>query len=335
MLRFRVTADDLSTSRFAVSPLFELDNLLRTLSHHRSTRLPPDWAARLGPVYRELRADSGLDVLLALQAPHYGATFVAPPPTAGMAQTVADDLAAVAATPVELARREIAECLRQSPTSDPAVLAVLRGADVVPRLAHILAVAWQRLLAADWPQLRALLERDVAHRAELLTRSGWAAAIDGLDRRLRWRDGCVELDLAPDTTIDLGGRGLLLVPSAFAWPHVAAYTEKPWHNAIAYPARGTGALWEPAAGSHPGALGELVGRSRARLLGALGAPASTTQLAAGLGLAVGAVGDHLAVLRRAGLVTGTRAGRSVLYRRTALGDALTAVTGVLSEDAAR
>lgn len=335
MLRFRVTADDLSTSRFAVSPLFELDNLLRTLSRRGSTRLPPDWAARLGPVYRELRADAGLDVLLALQTPHYGATFIAPPPTAGMAQTVADDLAAVAATPAEVARREIAECLRRRPSTDPAVLAALRGADVVPRLADILAVAWQRLLAADWPQLRAVLERDVAHRAELLARAGWAAAIDGLDRRLRWRDGCVELDLAPDTTIDLGGRGLLLVPSAFAWPHVAAYTEEPWQNAIAYPARGIGALWEPAAGTHPGALGELVGRSRARLLTALGGPASTTQLAAGLGLATGAVGDHLAVLRRAGLVTGTRAGRSVLYRRTPLGDALAAVTGGLSEDAAR
>jgi DNA-binding transcriptional ArsR family regulator len=74
-----------------------------------------------------------------------------------------------------------------------------------------------------------------------------------------------------------------------------------------------------------GALGDLVGRSRARLLGALDNPTSTTALARATSLATGAVGDHLAVLRRAGLVDGTRAGRSVLYRRTALGDALAAV----------
>lgn len=41
-------------------------------------------------------------------------------------------------------------------------------------------------------------------------------------------------------------------------------------------------------------------------------------------LAVGAVGDHLPVLRRAGLVRSARAGRSVLYRRTPLGAALAA-----------
>jgi DNA-binding transcriptional ArsR family regulator len=55
---------------------------------------------------------------------------------------------------------------------------------------------------------------------------------------------------------------------------------------------------------------------------ALAEPASTTQLARGNGLAVGALGDHLAVLRDAGLVDRARSGRSVLYRRTPLGDAL-------------
>ncbi|MDR3084504.1 MAG: helix-turn-helix domain-containing protein [Streptomyces sp.] len=73
-----------------------------------------------------------------------------------------------------------------------------------------------------------------------------------------------------------------------------------------------------------------MGRTRALLLLELAAPASTTQLARSLDLAPGAVGDHLTVLRRAGLLDRARTGRSVLYRRTALGDALAA--GVLQRD---
>lgn len=77
----------------------------------------------------------------------------------------------------------------------------------------------------------------------------------------------------------------------------------------------------------PEDLADLLGRSRARLLLAIDAPASTTHLARSLQMATGAVGDHLAVLLRAGLVRRARDGRSVLYRRTALGDAIAATTG--------
>jgi len=73
-------------------------------------------------------------------------------------------------------------------------------------------------------------------------------------------------------------------------------------------------------------LGNLIGASRAQIFLALDGPTSTTQLAYSLGLVKGAVGDHLAGLGRAGLVSGTRAGRSVLYRRTAAGDRLIAAS---------
>ena len=47
VLRLEVGAMDLVRSRFAVSPLFELDNLLRKLSGLDHRRLPPDWSGRL------------------------------------------------------------------------------------------------------------------------------------------------------------------------------------------------------------------------------------------------------------------------------------------------
>ena len=325
MLRFVAGRDDLLNSRFALSPITELESLLRKLSRRRS-QLPADWAARVTPMFERLRAETALDAVLALQTERYGAAFIVQPP-ASTNQTISDDLAAIRATPLAQARHEIGECLIRQPVTDGRVLAVLRDPAVTEILAEAMAVAWEEMVAPDWPALRTVLERDVVHRGALLSGGGWSAAFTGLDKRLRWRDGVIELGGRIEGTYALEGAGLLLVPSVFVWPHVGAYTDPPWPKTLVYPARGTAALWEPGSGAPPDALASLLGRTRARLLIALSDPASTTQLAKALALAPGAVGDHLAVLRHAGLTTRARAGRSVLYRRTPLGDALAAGAG--------
>jgi DNA-binding transcriptional ArsR family regulator len=118
---------------------------------------------------------------------------------------------------------------------------------------------------------------------------------------------------------------LLFVPSVFVWPKLALRLDPPWPPALIYPARGVAALWEQPGRRRPGtALDRLLGSSRAAILIALDEPASTTQLVAALGQSLGGIGDHLAVLREAGLISRARSGRSVLYRRTPVGDALAA-----------
>jgi DNA-binding transcriptional ArsR family regulator len=327
MYRIAVGADDLAASRFAISPLLDLSELLRLLAG-RSAVTPPGlrvWSGRLRPTFGALRDEVPIDALLALHSARRRPDFVSPPPTGGLATTVADELAAVGATPLEQARKEIEHCLADSEPAPEPTRRVLADAEVAARLADALDAAWTALLAPYWPTLRAILERDVLHRARRLTESGWGAALDDLHPDVCWADGQIELR-KPSITgrLDLHGRGLLFVPSAFG-PGIGVYDEPRWQPALVYPARGIAALWESPAEATPiAALARLLGGSRAAILLALDEPASTTQLVATLGSSLGGVGDHLAALRQAGLVRRSRSGPSVLYRRTAVGDAVVA-----------
>ncbi|MFJ2235170.1 winged helix-turn-helix domain-containing protein [Streptomyces sp. NPDC087859] len=325
MLRFEVSVEDLLRSRFALSPALDLCLLLRSLAG-QDRPLPRAWASRLLPAFERLRRETELDAALALQAPQGGPNFVAPPPR-GLSQTWADDLATIRATPLEAAHHEFAATATGPLARDPHVRAVLDSPDAVSRIAEAMDRAWHELLAADWPQLRAICERDIVHRVGVIGEHGWAAAIESLHPGIAWRAGGIEIGFFRGGTVRLAGDGLLLIPSVVVG-HIAAHLEDPWPRTLVYRARGTAALWgEQETVPQPDALTALVGRARARLLLALDAPASTSHLARSLAMTPGAVGDHLAILRGAGLLVRARSGRSVLYRRTPLGEALVAGSG--------
>jgi DNA-binding transcriptional ArsR family regulator len=332
-LRIEVAQQDLVTSRFAISPLWELTQALRRLAGPpaRDDAALRPWLVRVRDRYQRLARDADLAVLHALQPPNWGTDFLSPVP-ASVSTTIDDLLAQVRATPTDEVQHEVAEALSRQPGIGTRVRGILTGGQAAAHCADILAAAWQALLESEWPTLRAILERDVIHRAGQLTSKGWAAALDGLHPQLAWQPGRIELARWPgQQDAALAGRGLLFVPSVFVWPGLAVSLEPPWPPALIYPARGVAALWETPATSQPaangGALGPLLGTSRAAILRALDEPASTTQLAAILGQSLGGLGGHLAVLRRAGLLARARSGRSVLYRRTAVGDALVAASG--------
>jgi len=330
MLRIEVGNEDLTTSRFALSPLWELTHALHLLANPPDESVLRPWLVRARDRYRTLTREADIGVILALNPPGWGADFLAPVP-AGVSTTIADLLDQVRSTPAEQAHREVTEALRRQPPADPRITRILTGDRVAAYVADVLAVAWQALLEPEWRTLRAILERDVVYRAGQLTSRGWAAALGDLHPELSWEQGRIVLSRMPgDGDAALGGRGLLFVPSVFVWPKLAVGLDPPWPPALIYPARGVAALWERpgragSGGPGPGAaLDRLLGPSRAAILIALEEPASTTQLVAALGQSLGGIGDHLAVLREAGLISRARSGRSVLYRRTPVGDALAA-----------
>jgi hypothetical protein len=327
-LRIGVRNEDLTMSRFALSPLWELTQALRQLG--AAPRQPDEpvlrpWLVRARDRYRALAREVDIGVIHALQPPGWGADFLSPVP-ASVDTTIGDLLDQVRATPADQVHGEVAEALRRQPSVDRRQERILTSDRAAGYVASLLAAAWQALLEPEWRTLRAILERDVVYRAGQLASRGWAAALGDLHANLRWDQGRIELARWPDEEeVDLGGRGLLFIPSVFIWPRLALSLDPPWPPSVIYPARGVSALWE-----HPGrtgartALGRLLGPSRAAILLALEDPASTTQLAATLGQSLGGIGDHLAVMREAGLIAGARSGRSVLYRRTLVGDALAA-----------
>lgn len=139
---------------------------------------------------------------------------------------------------------------------------------------------------------------------------------------VRWSDGAVDVAMQHEGRIELAGRGLLLMPSAFLWDRPMVAADDPWQPTLIYPARGIATLWDEGRGATPEGLAGVLGRTRAALLVDLDAPRSTTELARRHGLSPGGASQHLSALRGAGLVAGRRDGRSVLYMRTALGDGL-------------
>jgi hypothetical protein len=59
------------------------------------------------------------------------------------------------------------------------------------------------------------------------------------------RGAAAEVEHAYEAEVTRGGRGLLLLPAAFARPRVWAMLDPPWQPAIVYPPRGLGTLWAP------------------------------------------------------------------------------------------
>lgn len=309
--------DDVLSVRFAWSPLWEAMHAVRSFY---------DQAA--GPYHRawhQLVADRlervDLEPLMAVQ-PLKGfiPDFLTPPPRTS-APRPADQLDEVRATPPEQVERELLRCRQtlgngrhrsivDSYLGDPAAARDL--------LADRLEEVWTELLSPFWPRVRALLDRDIQERSRRLARYGLRRVLDELHPRIRWSETGLWVGDGSRARYDIGTRGLVLMPSAYLRPAVAAIVDEPWQPTIAYPARGTAELWldRPAP---PEALARLIGRTRATVLAGLDHPASTQAVAARLGISPAGASGHLLALRHAGLLSATRHGHAVLYERTGLG----------------
>jgi DNA-binding transcriptional ArsR family regulator len=314
------TAQDVSHLRFAFSPLWEAVASLRVLQAPGRHAVHLPWAQRARAAIRT----AGLDLTLpfAVVPPtSYIPDFLTPPPTTPLPE-FADELAVVAATP---RAQVVSDLAHMQGTNDARARFAADPERHLAELVEVLAAYWDLVVAPHWPRLRALLDADVLHRSRELALGGAHALFADLHPDVRWSGELLSVDKKYCTLITLGGRGMVLVPCAFAWPSVLVMDEEPWQPTLIYPARGVATLWEVGECAPSGLAGAL-GRTRADLLAALAGPAATGELATRLGVTAGAVSQHIAALRGAGLVVTHRLGRRTVHARTPLADALVAAS---------
>lgn len=169
-------------------------------------------------------------------------------------------------------------------------------------------------VAPYWQGMHTTLAADRARRARQLRDGGVEAVLDSVHPRMRWRPPVLEVDGVPDIDYDLGGRGLLLAPAAFSTyvPCDPDEEQPTLFYEAAYPG-------SPGPRGPHADLAALLGHSRSTALQVIAEGVSTGALARRAGLSVSSASQHATVLRRAGLVTTMRKGRTTHHTLTPLG----------------
>lgn len=320
MLEFDFTAADLARTSLALSPLWELVCSLRVLQKPAADAVYLPWVEE---VRARVQLLEDLPLLRAIvPAGDCLPDFLTPPPAIPLPDLKSELISLMATTPA-VVRRDLRHVY---PRRLPDVLVPLaRNPEAgVRRVAEALMAYWDCALADSWPRLRQVLAGDIAHRGREFASGGAARLFSDLHPAVTWSGETLVVDKKMSLRLHLGGAGMLLIPSAFAWPSILTITVPELRPTLIYPARGVATLWggDPHRPSATNGLARLIGAQRAGMLASMNGPATTTELARRMSMTAGGVSKHLAVLRDAGLVWSIRSGRAVLYTRTTLGESL-------------
>jgi DNA-binding transcriptional ArsR family regulator len=339
-LRIDITGLPAERLRFTASPLAELTAMLHVLAepgHHPRLAgwagdvwagLPPELAERLREaefLWRSSRADflvparprqtlaeelddvdriddetyvtAALTTTCGSDRVHFGA----PSP-------LADATARERALDLAQARGALQEAFAERLLADPAA--------VRARVRRTLEQCAEAFFDAAWTGVAVQLATDLRLKNDLLRRQGIGAALASVSGAVTLApDGDrIVVDKLQDKTTSAHGTGVTFIPSVFGRPHLVLIHAPGWQPVVQYP------VAEPDP-SEPVPLETVTLRLEAlahpvrlRLLRTLArGPHTTGELAHAWELSPPEVSRHLAVLRRAGLLTTRRTGRYVHY----------------------
>lgn len=334
MLRIHFTDADLARIRVATAPdpLWETVLGLHQLALPKATHAFTHWRRRARAEVSGRRL-GGMVRLLSSLAPAdvpYFPDFLTP---AEASDGLASGLDAVRATPLARLRHELRMLAAATPPARRQAARPGPPGDEQRKL-HQVADALHRLyetiIEPDWTRMAAHVEADRSLRLRALRDGGTKGLLESLRPVATWRAPVLYMAYPVDRDIHLDGRGLRLVPSRFCWrtpvslgddrlPPVLVY---PVASEDAHPPARPACPFDAAGGPHAAALTALLGATRARVLEALTATATTGELAVRLGISPASASKHTRALREARLVVSRRDGGRVVHTLTPLGTAL-------------
>jgi DNA-binding transcriptional ArsR family regulator len=240
------------------------------------------------------------------------------PPRSTPARALIEQLDLVAAADHAQVARQVGFCVDFGRRLPADTLGAVASGSFARRAANGLRTFWKDALADGWGALREVLDADIATRSETLARRGVGDVLGSLHRDLEWDGRRITVDKPYAEERTIAGADLVLAPSALGWPGLTVQVCSPEDAVFCYPAEAIGQRRIRPAPE----LGELIGASRAAILGDLAVPRSTAELSDRHGLTRATVSHHLGVLFRAGMLVRRRRGKEVLYGRSDRGDHL-------------
>ncbi|MGW1197608.1 DUF5937 family protein [Streptomyces sp. NPDC002536] len=190
--------------------------------------------------------------------------------------------------------------------------------------------AWIRRLFEDcaeaffddlWQRVRVQLAADARHKAEVLRHKGLAEAMAQVSAAVSLeadgsRISVDKIGSGRTTALDPAvGAGVTFVPSSVGWPHLLVLHAPGWRPVVQYPVAAPELPGPAALDLLQRRLDALAHPMRMRMCRYLARAAFTTsELAAANGITAPEVSRHVAVLKKAGLITTRRRGRYVLHQ---------------------
>jgi DNA-binding transcriptional ArsR family regulator len=317
VLRIHFTPEDLARTRISAGPQTMWELLLST---NRLRGRDGDGDVVFGGWRRSVAARTPATTrLLTDLAPvvGYAADFLTPI----AAPSIDEALEALRRTPRRRIRTDLAILAddRQLPAWTTAL------ADGCPETLRRVADAAEQYFAAClapyWTRVRGRIDQERARLSTALADSGWESVLGRLHPTARWRYPVLELGYPVEHDLYLEGRGLRLAPSFFCWGLPTTFRDAEFEPTLVYPIEHVVGWSEPADARKP--LAALLGRTRARVLEAVGErPGTTSDVACRTGTSLPTASQQAATLRAAGLVDTRQNGQSVLHSITPLGRAL-------------
>jgi DNA-binding transcriptional ArsR family regulator len=327
MVRVNFTPDDVARTRFGLAAAPVGETVLAMVQLRRRSAAPPGLATS-GRWLREARMTFPATARPLLDL--VGQGFPWPDfLDAFTASDLAEGLEQVRGTPRGKLRADLTYAWRDRRGRPQTWVRNLADGDresveLVVRALHDLHDA---VVAPHWEFARTAFHADVANRMPVLATGGYEALFGTLHPGVRWQDGGLERT-GDSAELELGGEGILLMPSAF-WvgePRFSLSRGQHRPNILFYAAQPDGqfaakdGLAAPPDASD--SLAALLGPTRAAMLRALREPRGTASLARTLGITPAVAAEHAKVLSDARLIESRSQVRTVRHSLTALGRAL-------------